>query len=394
MDLYAGCPGFNVSVELIFMLSLAGVLKADDISVIVGAENIHRAQAFRPIDTASIIFGDDALATALETKLSTKPEGHYSCTEKIKLPLTEDFCSDIAKKLFEINGHGRIDGIIIDNQLGKMQYRIPAAAARIQHALIEFMYPGETSKGVFKVFRDAISFYDQNVKSFAFDIMTLAREEGIVDKIAKAYVESGKYKKIASAGISPDSGIEISLHMGEGYSFERPRYGIIDTLTRTHGCFANYIQALPDGKDVFAEIDGKGVFQHATRGATSHLTTLLSPNNLTMHDIELLIEHQANFAMIPLTMDKLLKNHYSDVKKAVKDYIANKMATNIHERGNCSVVCMQRLPYDLQRGALKEDDIQGYAVNRNLDNLREAKIILWDSVGSGMTRSSFLHKKL
>ncbi len=67
-DLYAGCPGFNVSVELAFMLSLNGFLEAGDISIIVGAENIHRAKAFPPGDTANIIFGDDALATALQGK--------------------------------------------------------------------------------------------------------------------------------------------------------------------------------------------------------------------------------------------------------------------------------------------------------------------------------------
>ncbi|MDY6851598.1 MAG: hypothetical protein SV487_05950, partial [Thermodesulfobacteriota bacterium] len=67
-DLYAGCPGFNVSTELLFMLSITGVLKKDDISVVVGAENIHRARIFRPLDTSNIIFGDDSLAVALETQ--------------------------------------------------------------------------------------------------------------------------------------------------------------------------------------------------------------------------------------------------------------------------------------------------------------------------------------
>jgi hypothetical protein len=47
MDLYAGCPGFNVGVELVFMMSLGGMLEEGDISVIVGAENIHRAKAFK-----------------------------------------------------------------------------------------------------------------------------------------------------------------------------------------------------------------------------------------------------------------------------------------------------------------------------------------------------------
>ena len=37
LDLYAGCPGFNVSVELVFMMSLAGILQPGDLSIIVGA---------------------------------------------------------------------------------------------------------------------------------------------------------------------------------------------------------------------------------------------------------------------------------------------------------------------------------------------------------------------
>jgi hypothetical protein len=69
------------------------------------------------------------------------------------------------------------------------------------------------------------------------------------------------------------------------------------------------------------------------------------------------------------------------------------MVVNIHERGNCSVVCMQRLPYDLARGALTPDTIQGFPVNRNIERLKDARLILYDSVGAGMTRSSFLLRK-
>ena len=168
------------------------------------------------------------------------------------------------------------------------------------------------------------------------------------------------------------------------------RKQIVDTHTRTHGCFGDYIQVVPDNGDVFGEIDGKGVFLYATRGARKHLDTILSGNNLTMYDVDLLIEHQANFAMIPMTLERVLWDARPDVKEAVTDYIANKMITNIHERGNCSVVCMLRLPYDLWRGSLKEDTIHGYPVNRNLENLKQAKTILFDSVGSGMTRSTLL----
>ena len=109
-----------------------------------------------------------------------------------------------------------------------------------------------------------------------------------------------------------------------------------------------------------------------------------------INDIEILIEHQANFAMIPLTLEQILGDSGQDIKKAVSDYIANKMVINIHERGNCSVVCMQRLPYDLKRDIYKPDILQGYLINQNLEKLKNSKIILCDSVGSGMTRSSVL----
>ncbi len=96
--------------------------------------------------------------------------------------------------------------------------------------------------------------------------------------------------------------------------------------------------------------------------------------------------------MIPLTLAQLSVLDPQQIKEMVADLIANKMVTSVHERGNCSVVCMQRLPYDLMRGALQPDSLQGFEINRNLDRLKEAKLILNDSVGAGMARSSFLHR--
>ncbi len=119
----------------------------------------------------------------------------------------------------------------------------------------------------------------------------------------------------------------------------------------------------------------------------------MSRNRLTLQEIDLLIEHQANFAMIPLTLEQVIGNGHPGAKEEVADYIADKMVTNVHLRGNCSVVCMQRLPYDLKRGTLRPDTLQGYAINRNLQRLKDARLILFDSVGAGMTRSSFLVKK-
>jgi 3-oxoacyl-[acyl-carrier-protein] synthase III len=350
LDLYAGCPGFNASVELVFILSLAGILKPDDLSIIVGAENVHRAKSFPPNDTANIIFGDDALATALVTR------GSASCSESVCQATTMEF-------------------------------------TRVQHRLIEQLYPNDAARGTFKSFRNALKFYDQHVNCFAFDIMTLNPHPDAVAEIADAYTNSGKYRRLVSVYLAPDHQVVLTLHEGKDRLCPKPKGGIIDCLTRTYGCFGDYIQALPTNGDIFGSMNGKGVFLLATRGAKRHLDELLSGNDLTLNDIDLLIEHQANFAMIPLTLEHALEGSQTDLKNAAADFIAQKMITNIHERGNCSVVCMQRLPYDLERSQLRADKIQGYPINQNLEKLRHAKTILYDSIGAGMTRSSFIQRK-
>lgn len=395
LDLYAGCPGFNVAVELVFMISLAGILKPGDLSVIVGAENLHRAKVFPPDDTANIIFGDDALATVLETKSSVSNDASGGIIARAEFNAGKDFTRRIANEILKIHGPDKIDGIIIDNQLGKLEHRVPASAVRVQHHLVEQFYTEEAAKGTFKRFRNASVFYDQHINCFAFDIMTTDPKPDQVAMIANAYVNAGRYKTIAAVYLDPDHHVVLSMHAGQSGSRVRPRWGIVDSLTRTHGCFAHYIEVRPfkTREDMFGKMDGKGVFLHATRGAKFHLDALMSPHELTLRDIDLLIEHQANFAMIPLTLARVLNSDKADLENDVADMIANKMVTNIHVRGNCSVVCMQRLPYDLAHGALRPDRIQGFSVNQNLENLKHAKTILYDSIGAGMTRSSFIQRK-
>jgi hypothetical protein len=298
----------------------------------------------------------------------------------------------LAQHIHALIGGTKPDGLIIDNQIGDLVHRVPATAARVQHKLVELRYPAEASKKTFQRFKDALDFYDRHVDAFAYDIMTLDANGAHVEAIAKAYVESGKCKNVVAVFLASDRTGTISLHHGSDFALERPESGIMGTVTKTHGCFARFIQGVYDDGDVFGDIDGKGVFLYATRGAKAPLRQLWSQNGIEMDDIDLIIEHQANFAMIPLTLEQIVDIDPPRIKAAVADLIANKMVTNVHERGNCSVVCMQRLPYDLQRGALQADTVQGYKVNRNLDQLKLAKLILNDSVGAGMTRSSFLQK--
>ena len=188
----------------------------------------------------------------------------------------------------------------------------------MQHALTELMYPERAAEGVFNRFKDALEFYDQSVQSFAFDIMTLDAKSDRVAQIARAYVESGKYQNVVSVYLAADSTGIITLHRGDGYRFDRPQTGVIDTLTRTHGCFGHYIQAVPDKNEIFGDMDGKGVFLYATRGAKNHLSELLSPSGVRLEDLDLLIEHQANFAMIPLTLAQLFDLDLQQTKENQK----------------------------------------------------------------------------
>jgi len=393
LDLYAGCPGFNVSMEALYMLALAGALESGDLAVIIGAENIHRAEAFKPLDTANIIFGDDALATAVEIGGCAGSASPGRVSAEVAVDAGEEVIAAVASGLLPWAREGRLEGIVVDNQLGKIELRVPATAARVQHALMERLFPKETAAGAFKNFRTAFEIYEGYGTGFGYDMMSADADPRTVQSIAGAYTASGKYRRLAAVFLKKGQPVRLSLIEGSSAARVSPARGVIDTLTRSHGCFAGFIEAKFDEDGVFGVMDGKGVFLYATRGAKAHLSALLAANQLSLQDIDLLIEHQANFAMLPLTLEQVLAEGKAAEREKVARFLAEKMVVNIHERGNCSVVCMQRLPYDLARGALTPDTIQGYPVNRNLERLRHARTILFDSVGAGMTRSSFLLKK-
>ena len=393
LDLYAGCPGFNVSVEALYMLALAGMLSPGDLAVIVGAENIHRARAFPPQDTANIIFGDDALATALEIGGCAGSSAPGRVVAETAVDAGDHFIEAIAAALLPWAQAGRLDGIIVDNQLGRVECRVPATAARVQHALMKQLFPKEAAAGAFQNFRAAFEIYEGYKAGFAYDLMTAGSDPQTVQRIVSAYTASGRYRRLATVFLKNGEPVRLSLIEGAAGAAVSPGKGVVDTLTCSHGCFASFIEANFEHGEVFGAMDGKGVFLYATRGAKPHLAALLAPNRLALGDIDLLIEHQANFAMLPLTLEQLLADGKAPERADVARFLAEKMVVNIHERGNCSVVCMQRLPYDLARGALTPDTIQGFPINRNLERLRDARLVLYDSVGAGMTRSSFLLKK-
>ncbi len=419
-DLYAGCPGFNVSAEILFAMSLSGRLNKGDMSVIVGYENLLRSDIFKNSGTAMLIFGDDALSTLLETYSNIKPEGQISTAfarpanpddnpddkpeDKSEDKSDSDYLTAISRTIIDLCDGSMPDGIIVDNQLGDIAIRLPAVGARLQAKAADLLYPEEAKAGVFKKFNKAIEFFDQNLKSFAFDIMSPSdsggpgdnsgsnsgsKSESPLEAVAKSYIESGKCSRIVTVFLDRDKSSEVTLYTGKGFRAIKPESGIIDSRSVTHGCFGEYIEFFQDNNDIGATMNGKGVFLYAARSAEVNIKKLLSRNSLNITDIDLLIEHQANFALIRKTIELLV----AGTGENSENFISRRMPVNIHYRGNCSVPVMQRLHHDLMAGTLLKDDIQGITVNGNTEELKNAKTILFDSVGAGMSRSSFLYKE-
>jgi len=140
LDLYAGCPGFNVSVEALYMLALAGMLESGDLAVIVGAENIHRAKAFPPLDTANIHLRRRRPGHGTANRLMRRQLRSGRIMAEAAVDAGEDFIDAIAAALLPWAVEGRLDGIIVDNQLGRVECRVPATAARVQHALMQRLF--------------------------------------------------------------------------------------------------------------------------------------------------------------------------------------------------------------------------------------------------------------
>lgn len=210
-DLCAGCPGFNVAVEALFQLALAGDLAAGDLAVVVGAENVHRARAFKPLDTATLLFGDDAVATALAIGPGAGRSRPGRVVDECTLEVTGDSIAGIARALLPWAREARLDGIRVDNRLGRIACPVPATAARIQHALLEQLFPREAAAGEFRNFRTAFEIYETYGAGFAFDIMAATAGPGVLRRLGCAYTASGRYRRVATVFLHPGEPVRLGL---------------------------------------------------------------------------------------------------------------------------------------------------------------------------------------
>ena len=87
--------------------------------------------------------------------------GRVLAEARVDIDRDGDLPAAIAEALLPWALDGRWDGLIVDNQIGRIEFRIPATAARVQHALMERLRPQEAAAGAFQNFRSAYEIYER-----------------------------------------------------------------------------------------------------------------------------------------------------------------------------------------------------------------------------------------
>ena len=96
-----------------------------------------------------------------------------------------------------------------------------------------------------------------------------------------------------------------------------------ELITIGGGTKKRYELEEPVGEDFFLHMQGREVFKHAVRNMASICQTVLTRNNMTINDVDLLVPHQANVRIIEAVGSRL-------------DMPAERVFINVHEYGNTS----------------------------------------------------------
>jgi len=78
---------------------------------------------------------------------------------------------------------------------------------------------------------------------------------------------------------------------------------------------------------------------------------MLAANQLTLRDIDLLIEHQANFAMLPLTLEQVLADEKPQSARTSPGSWLRRWSSTSMSGATARWSACSGLPYDLARGA-------------------------------------------
>ena len=253
---------------------------------------------------------------------------------------TSEFCIEVGKKLLSKTNTNPEDVDLIIVATITSDYSTPSTAFLVQGAL-------------------------GCVNAWAFDLSAACSGFVYALSVADKFVKSGQYKKVLVFGAETLSKIVdwtdratcVLFGDGAGGALVEPSEdsGIIDEdmhskgedgikLTGGERKVRNMVCNPEEENKNYLEMDGRAIFNFATKTVPKSVSILLERNNLTVDDIKYIVPHQANSRIIEVVAKKL---------KTTMD----KFFIDVDEFGNTSAASIPiALGHMDSKGLLKKGD--------------------------------------
>ncbi len=203
--------------------------------------------------------------------------------------------------------------------------------------------------------------------AFAYDLQAACSGFLYGMSTAAAYIEAGRYKKVLLIGADKMSSIIdykdrttcIIFGDGAGAVLFEPNsegLGLQDELLRSDGIGRDSLKIEAGGslmppseitvakKLHFVRQDGKTVFKFAVSNMADISEAIMKRNNLTNHDIQWLVAHQANLRIVNATASRM-------------NLEEEKVLMNIQRYGNTTSATLPLLLSDYEKNLKKGDNI-------------------------------------
>lgn len=214
---------------------------------------------------------------------------------------TSEFCIEVGKKLLSKTNTNPEDIDLIIVATITSDYSTPSTACLVQEAL-------------------------GCVNAWAFDLSAACSGFVYALSVADKFVKSGQYKKVLVFGAETLSKIVdwtdratcVLFGDGAGGALVEPSEdsGVIDEdmhskgedglkLTGGERKVRNMVCNPEEENKNYLEMDGRAIFNFATKTVPKSVSILLERNNLTVDDIKYIVPHQANSRIIEVVAKKL-----------------------------------------------------------------------------------------
>lgn len=203
--------------------------------------------------------------------------------------------------------------------------------------------------------------------AFSFDVGAACSGFLYALSVGSAFIESGRYKKVAVVGVDKMSSIIdytdrttcIIFGDGAGAVLLEPNeegLGIQDSILKSDGSGRQYLHMKAGGsvkpatvetvlaKEHFVYQEGQAVFKFAVKGMADVSFELMQRNNLTGDDIAWLVPHQANLRIIDATANRM-------------GLAKEKVMINIQKYGNTTAGTLPLCLWDWEKQLKKGDNI-------------------------------------